>query len=89
MCLLNVVSCSVINIPTTNTTWQIYSIYKNSPRADIKTNPVLNNQMTKKSFKAGNYFAKDQINVNISLLKHFLLYQYREHISFCNIAPLL
>ena len=83
MCLLNVVSCSVINIPTTNTTWQIYSICKNSPRADIKTNPVLNNQMTKKSFKAANYFAKDQknktynSNVNISLLKHFLLYQYR------------
>ena len=89
MYLLNVVSCSVINIPPANTTRQIYSIWKNPPRADIETNPVLNNQMTKKSFRAGNYFAKDQINVNISLLKHFLLYQYREHISFCNMAPLL
>ena len=82
--MLNIISSSVINIPPAHATWQIYSIWKNPPRDDIKTNPVLNNQMTKKSFKTDNYFAKDQktktYNSNVNI---------REHISFCNMAPLL
>ena len=62
---------------------------KEFTKSGYKNQPSFKQSDDKEKLQGCNYFAKDQINVNISLLKHFLLYQYREHISFCNMAPLL